>query len=71
MSGFSRKQSSCELGLSSKFPFYSHFQRWVCLAWALVFRFLRESSYFGICLDDMGRLTAETSCGGRQVRCWS
>lgn len=52
VSGFSRKQSSCELGLSSKLSFYSHLRQWVCLAWALVFRFLRGSSYFGICLDD-------------------
>lgn len=65
MSGFSRKRSSCELGLSSTVSLYSRLQRWVCPAWALFSAFYGESSYFGICVDDLGRLTVETSCGGR------
>lgn len=46
MSGFSQKRSSCGLGWSSMFSFYSHLQRWVCLASALVFRFLRGKQLF-------------------------
>lgn len=64
VSGFSQKQSSCALGLSSTLPFCSHLQRWVCLALALVSAFYGESSYFGICLDDRVALRRRRAVAG-------